>query len=115
MDIMILKHINNLFNSYDLFSNTGKKEICSSTKIKFPHISEEEIDEIKEYLDRFYECCLDFANIIANKYKAPSLPKNEEAQLEIAEYVKKCQKQYPEIAKEHIIEFFSTVCWLSNR
>lgn len=115
MDIMILKHINELFNSYDLFSDTGKNNIYNSIKRKFPNINEEEINEIKEYLNGFYECCLNFANIIANKYKTPVLPKNEEVKTEITKYMKKCQKQYPEIDKEHIIEFFSTVCWLSNR
>ncbi len=115
MNVMVLKYINVLFDSYDLFSETGKNDIYNSIKRRFSNITEEEINEIKEYLNGFYEYCLNFANIIANKYKTPALPKNEEAKTEIAEYVKECQKQYPEFDDKHIIEFFSTVCWLSNR
>lgn len=115
MNNMVLEHINDLFDSYDLFSETGRKKIYSSVKRKFPNMSEEEIKETKDYLCGFYEYCLNFADIIADKYKTPFLPKGEEAQKEITEYVIECQKQYPEIDEKHIIDIFSTACWLTNR
>lgn len=115
MNNMVLEHVNDLFDSYDLFSKTGRKKIYNSVKRNFPNISEEEIKETNDYLCGFYEYCLNFADIIADKYKTPFLPKGEEAQKEITEYVIECQKQYSEIDEKHIIDIFSTACWLTNR
>ncbi|MDE5557421.1 MAG: hypothetical protein K2J32_06975 [Ruminococcus sp.] len=115
MNNTILEHINDLFNSYDLFSGTGIKKIHDSIKKSFPDLSEEEIKEIMDYLDGFYKYCMSFANMIANKYKTPFLPKGEEAQMEIAQYMCECQNKYPAIDDKHIIDVFSVVCWLTNR
>jgi len=87
MNNTILSIINELFDSYDLFSETGWKEIQKSIKDTFCNISKEEISEIKEYLNEFYEYCLKYADILARKYKTPFLPKSEPAQKEISEYV----------------------------
>ncbi|MDE6593558.1 MAG: hypothetical protein K2K57_10930 [Oscillospiraceae bacterium] len=102
MNNTVLEHINELFDSYDLFSGTGIKKIYSSVKRKYPNMSEEEIEGIKDYLCEFYEYCMNFADIISDKYKTPFLPTGEEAQKEITEYVIECRKQYPEIDQEHI-------------
>lgn len=115
MNNTILAHINDLFDSYDLFSGTGVKKIYGTVKNRYPNMSEEEIKEILDYLEGFYEHCLKYAYDIAGKAKTPFLPKGEEAQKEIAEYVSECQKQYPEVDEEHIISIFSTACWLTNR
>lgn len=115
MNNTIPEHINDLFDSYDLFSGTGIKKIYSSIKKNLPDLSEEEIKEITDYLDGFYKYCLNFADMIADKYKTPFLPKVEEAQIEIAEYTCECQKKYPEIDDKHIIDIFSVACWLTNR
>jgi len=115
MNSIVLEHINDLFDSYDLFSSTGKKRIRSSIITRFPDISDKEIKEAEEYLHFFYECCLKYADIVAAKYKTPFLPKGEDAQKEISEYESECRKQYPEIDAEKIKGVFSTVCWLANR
>ena len=75
MNSIVLEHINDLFDSYDLFSSTGKKRIRSSIITRFPDLSDKEIKEAEEYLHSFYECCLKYADIIAAKYKTPFLPK----------------------------------------
>ena len=113
MNSIVLEHINDLFDSYDLFSSTGKKRMRSSIITRFPDISNEEIKEAEEYLHSFYECCLKYADIIAAK--SPFLPKGEDAQKEISEYESECRKQYPEIDAEKIKSVFSIVCWLANR
>lgn len=115
MKSIFLEHINDLFDSYDLFSSTGKKRIRSSIITRFPDISDKEIKEAEDYLYSFYEYCLKYADMIADKYKTPFLPKGENAQKEISEYVGECRKQYPEIDAEKIEGFFSTACWLANR
>lgn len=115
MNNTILKYINDLFDSYDLFSGKGKKKTRASIKRILPNISEEGIKEVEDYLDEFYEYCLKFAGVLADKYKTPFLPNSEDAQKEIAEYVTECQKQYPDIDEEHIVSIFSTACWLTNR
>ena len=115
MNSTILEHINDLFDSYDLFSGTGKEKIRSSIIKKFPNISKKEIKEVEDYLSLFYEYCLKYADLLADKYKTPFLPNEEEAQKEILEYVSECQKQYPEIDMKHIVGIFSTACWLTNR
>lgn len=112
---IIPENINELFDSYDLFSGTGIEKIHDTIKESFPDLPEEEIRKITDYLEDFFEYCLDFAGIISYKYKTPFLPDSEEAQLEIAEYVRECQKKYPEIDGQHIIDVFSNACWLSNR
>lgn len=115
MNGIFLEHISDLFDSYDLFSGTGKEKIRNSIKERFPNISGKGIKEIEDYLNSFYEYCLKYADILADKYKTPFLPKEEEAQKEISEYVSECQKQYTEIDAEHIVSVFSIVCWLTNR
>ena len=110
MNSTILEHINDLFDSHDLFSGTGKEKIRSSIIKKFPNISMKEIKEVEDYLSLFYVHCLEYADLLADKYKTPFLPKGEEAQKEIFEYVSECQKQYPEIDMKHIVGIFSTAC-----
>lgn len=113
MDKRILEQINDLFDSYDLFG--GDDTIRENAKNKIPDIREEELDALEEYLNEFYEYCLEFSDILAEKYKTPFLPESENAQKEIADYVSEVQKKYPEIDEKHVIEFFSTDCWLTNR
>lgn len=115
MNNIISEHINECFDSYDFFGSNGKEKIHNSIKTKYPDISSEEIKEIEEYLDLFYICCVEYADILAEKYKTPFLPKGEEAQKEISKYVYECQKKYPIIDEKHITGIFSTVCWLANR
>ena len=114
MNSTILEHINELFDSYDLFGK-GREKILTSIIKKFPDLSKEEIKETEDYFDSLYEYCVKYADLLADKYKTPFLPEEEEAQKEISEYVSECQKQYPEIDTKHIVDIFSTVCWLSNR
>ena len=109
-----LEHINELFDSNDLFGN-AEKNIYILLKNKFPDISEEDIAEFRSYLHGFYEYCVKYGDILADKYKTPFLPKDDEVEKEIAEYVSECQKQYPDIDSKHIISIFGTVCWLANR
>ena len=115
MNITILEHINELFDSYDLFSGKYKEKIQGLITKKFPDLSEKEIKEAENYLGLLFEYCVKYADLLAEKYKTPFLPKGEEAQKEISEYVSECQKQYPEIDMKHIVDIFPTVCWLSNR
>ena len=115
MNSLILEHINDLFDSYDLFSYRGRTTIRDTVKTNFPDISDIKLEEVENYLRSFYEYCLKYADIIADKYKTPFLPKEADAQKEISEYVSECQKQYPEINSEKIKGVFSTVCWLANR
>lgn len=114
MNSTILEHINELFDSYDLFGG-NKEKIRSSITKKFPDISEKDIKEVEDYLRLLFEYCVKYADLLADKYKTPFLPKGEDAQKEILEYVSECQKQYPEIDAEHILGIFGTVCWLANR
>ena len=115
MNSTILEHINELFDSYDLFAGKYKEKIRSSVTKKFLDLSEKEIKELEDYLGLLFEYCVKYADLLAEKYKTPFLPKGEEAQKEILEYVSECQKQYPEIDTKHIVDIFSTVCWLTNR
>ena len=115
MNSIIGEHISDWFDSYDLFSGTGKDKIHNSIKQRFPSASNKEIKEAEDYLDSFYEYCLKYADILAVKYKSPYLPKGKEAQKEISDYVSVCQKKYPEFNAEIIVGIFSTACWLANR
>ena len=115
MNSIVLENINDLFDSYDLFSSSGKKNIRSKVLTRFPDISDKEIKEAEDYLHSFYEYCLKYADMLADKYKTPFLPKEEDAQKEISEYVSECRKQYPEIDAKQIEGIFSAVCWLANR
>lgn len=115
MNSTISEHINELFDSYDLFAGKYKEKIRGSITKKFPDLSEKEIEETEDYLGSFYEYCVKYADLLAEKYKTPFLPEGEEAQKEISEYVSECQKQYPEIDTKHIVDIFSTVCRLANR
>lgn len=115
MDKRILERINELFESGDLFGGDSSDTVRENAKEMFPDISGEELDALEEYLDGFYDCCLEFGDILAEKYKVPFLPNSEKAKKETAEYVSEVQKKYPEIDEKHIIEFFSVDCWLTNR
>ena len=115
MSSIVLEQINDLLKPYDLFSVKGRNNIRSSIIARFPDITDKEIKEADDYLQSFYEYCLKYADIIADKYKTPFLPKGEDAQKEISEYVSECRKQYPEIDAEKINSVFSIVCWLANR
>ena len=90
MNSTILEHINELFDSYDLFAGKYKEKIRSSITKKFPDLSKKEIKEIEDYLGSLYEYCVKYAVLLADKYKTPCLPKGEEAQKEISEYVSEC-------------------------
>ena len=73
MNSIIGEHISDWFDSYDLFSGTGKEKIHNSIKQRFPSASNKEIKEAEDYLDSFYEYCLKYADILAVKYKSPYL------------------------------------------
>ena len=115
MNISVSEHINELFDSYDLFAGNCKERIRSSIMNKFPDLPEKEIKAAENYLGLLFEYCVKYADLLAEKYKTPFLPEGEEAQKEISEYVSECQKQYPEIDTKHIVNIFSAVCWLTNR
>lgn len=114
MDKRILEKINDLLDSYDLLES-DREELREEVNSIIPDILDEEFNALAEYLDEFYEYCLKFGDILAEKYKLPFIPKSEEAKKETADYVSKVQKKYPEINEEHIVTVFSTDCWLTNR
>ncbi|MCM1113397.1 MAG: hypothetical protein NC399_09105 [Muribaculum sp.] len=115
MDKTILQQINDLFDSGDLFSGSGMQRIRDNVKEKFPDTDEDNLKELENYLEGFYDYCMEFGSLLAGKYKTPFLPSEEAVLKEIAEYVADCQKRYPEMDENHIMEVFSTACWLSNR
>ena len=115
MNSIVLEHLNDLLDQYDLFFGKEQNDIRSSILTEFPDLSDQEIKETEDYLQSFYECCLNYADRIAEKYKTPFLPKEEDAQKEIKEYENACRKQYPEIDAKIIESIFSAVCWLANR
>lgn len=115
MNNAVLEKINDLLGPVSFFSGNTKEDIHDSAKKLFPNISENEILEIEEYLNEFYDYCSEFADILAFKYKVPFLPKSEDAKIEIAEYVRECQNKYPEIDEKHILSIFGNTCWLTNR
>ena len=111
MNSIVLEHINDLFDPYDLFSGRGKK-IRRSIITRFPDISDKEIKEAEDYLHSFYEYCVKYADIIADKYKTPFLPKGEDAQKEISEYLQDrvkyvfCNQRRNYIGKHIIINIY---------
>ena len=115
MNSVYLEHINEWFDPYDLFSGTGRKKIRTAIKDRFPSISAEEQKEFEDYLEQFEAYCINYAQILADKYKTPFLPSDEDSRMEIDKYVAECQKIYPEFNRKVIRGLFSTVCWLSNR
>lgn len=48
MNSVYLEHINEWFDSYDLFSGTGRKKIRTAIKDRFPSISAEEQKEFED-------------------------------------------------------------------
>lgn len=111
----IIENINTLFDAYDLFSDTGMKEIRTNIITEYPDISETELKEIEDYLTDFYEYCVPYGDKISTKYQIPALPSNDIAKAEINEYVRICKEKFVNIDEKQILELFSTVCWLSNR
>lgn len=115
MNKKIMQNINDLFESYDLSSSEGRKKIRENIKEKFSDVTEEELDEIEEYLKEFYSDACHYGVVLACKFKVPFLPAGEEAEKEIDYCVNRCQESFPEIDKEHITSVFSSACWLQNR
>ncbi len=115
MEKRLLENINELFNSYDLFSSSGRKRNEERMKQVIPDITESEITELEDYLKGFFNYCCDYGDKLAAKYKTPFLPHNDDGENDIKEYVLLCQKEYPQIDEEHIRGLFGTVCWLANR
>lgn len=111
----IMENINELFDSYDLFSGTGWQQIRNHVISEYPDASDTDIQEIEDYLNRFDQFCNPYANKIASKYGQPFLPESDTAKAEIEEYVKICREEFPEINADKIVSFFQTYCWLSNR
>ena len=110
MNVRISERINTLFNSYDLFSYAGTEKNRSKTRKEIPDITDEEMDELEAYLERFKEFAGKYGRLIAEKYKMPHLPYSEEAKKEVSEYVDICREEFPDIDIMHIRELFSTVC-----
>ena len=63
MNSTILEHINELFDSYDLFAGKYKEKIRSSVTKKFLDLSEKEIKELEDYLGLLFEYCVKYADI----------------------------------------------------
>ena len=115
MEDRLLKNINEMFDSYDLFSNTGRRGNVERMKSVIPDISESEIKELETYLQEFYTYSVEYGSKLARKYRLPFLPSSDEAKNDIKEYVSLCQNKYPQIDEKHIVELFGIVCWLTNR
>ena len=110
MNARISERINTLFNSYDLFSYAGTEKNRSKARKEIPDITDEEMDELEAYMERFKEFAEKYGRLIAEKYKMPHLPYSEEAKKEVSEYVDICREEFPDIDIMHIRELFSTVC-----
>ena len=110
----IMDNINSLFDSYDLFSGSGRKEIHAGILSKYPDLSEDDLKEIDEYLDRFDDYCGVYGDKLA-KHGLPSIPESGPIKSETDKYVEICKKEFPEIDEKHILELFYTICWLANR
>lgn len=82
---------------------------------QFNDLSDEEIGELKQYIEEFVKCCTDYGDILANKFKVPFLLRDDKSKQEIEKYIAECRKKYPGIEERHITGIFSTVCWLTNR
>ena len=115
MKDVFLARINDLFDSYDLFSSSGKMRTREKIKVAFPNIEKEDLEEIEAYLDGFYDNCVDDACALADIFKVPFIPSDDESKAEVKEYITKCREKYPEIDERHIEALLSTVCWLQNR
>ena len=115
MDKRIRENLNKLFNSYDLFSSSGVEKNRSKMRSEIPDITDDEIKEVDEYLQDFYDFCSVYGRKIAEKYKLSHLPYTEEARKEVAEYTYICRERFPEVEEMHIRELFSTVCCMINR
>ncbi len=107
--------MNGIFDPYDLFSGTGKKKISNNIHILYPEITEMETEKIMNYLDGFWNYCVGYGQMIANKYKYPSIPHSKEAEEDENRYLEVCKKKYPDMTDDKIVGIFRTVCWLSNR
>ena len=109
-----LEQISELLDPYDLF---GRKRglLRETIRTKFPELPEADLQEIHTYLLAFFETCVNDADILAKKYQTPFLPKGEAAEKEIAEYVRQCRGQFPEMDAKKIETIFGIVCWLANR
>lgn len=110
MSPRISEKINTLFNSYDLFSYAGTEKNRAKARKEIPDITDEEMEELEAYLERFRSFAEKYGRMIAEKYKMPHLPYSEEAKKEVSEYVDICRKEFPDIDIMHIRELFSTVC-----
>ena len=107
--------INNLLFSDDSFSWLGSERAREKVKAAFPDVEKEEVEEIAEYLNGYYEYCVDNAVALADKFKVPFIPHDEEGKAEAAEYIAKCRERYPKVEERHAKGILNTVLWLSNR
>lgn len=110
----LIDNMNSLFDSYDLFSEGGTREIHAEILSKYPDLSENDLKEIDEYLDRFYDYCGVYGDKLA-KHNLPFIPESGSIKSEADKYVEICKKEFPEIDETHILELLSTICWLTNR
>lgn len=111
----VLNRINDLFDSYDLFSPERTESVIRRIGEAVPGLTESETAEIKDYLRGFFCFCGTYGDKLAEKYKTPYLPQGKETDAETVEYVRICREKYPEIDEQHILSLFSVVCWLCNR
>lgn len=109
----ILKNINELVDVYTEFKSSDKRR--EKFKQIIPDITESEIKELWYYLEDFDEYCVAFGDKLAEKYRTPFVPDNNEAKNDVQKYVSLCQEKYPEIDERHILGIFNKVCWLANQ
>ncbi len=112
LDRRCLEQINELLDSSQL---NFFQDIPDIVRERFSDINGEDIEEFRNYVKEFVECCIEYGDILANQFKVPFLPRDDRSKREIGKYIVECQKKYPEIEEKHIRGIFSTVCWLANR
>lgn len=114
-DVMKQRYLTQINELIDLCTGNFCEDIQEVIKEQCKNISDEDAEELKQYVEGFVKCCIDYGDILASEFKVPFLLRDDESERKIRKYIEKCKKEYPAIEEEYIERIFSTVCWLANR
>ena len=108
LDRRCLEQINELLDSSQL---NFFQDIPDIVRERFSDINGEDIEEFRNYVKEFVECCIEYGDILANQFKVPFLPRDDRSKREYCRMPKEVSRNRGKTYKRN----FSTVCWLANR
>ena len=85
-DVMKQRYLTQINELIDLCTGNFCEDIQEVIKEQCKNISDKDAEELKQYVEGFVKCCIDYGDILASEFKVPFLLRDDESERKIRKY-----------------------------